>query len=186
MLPFELGAFTDQDGAALIQRLGNDTEYSLSISDEVAKAVVQHVGWPVPFYLQLMFHAIAELPKAERSDNYPSVSDVETAYRELLSPTHRVKFAHWDSRLGDLLDAADVKLARTILVTTCRVPAGKSREVLIQTACARSPGSDLEQLAQQVRDLLHFLERDGYLIESNGSYAFRSFLLRNYWERRYA
>jgi hypothetical protein len=28
------------------------------------------------------------------------------------------------------------------------------------------------------------LQRDGYLLEEHGRYAFRSFLLREYWYRR--
>jgi len=33
--------------------------------------------------------------------------------------------------------------------------------------------------------LLQMLQRDGYLLESRGKYTFRSFLLRDYWHRRY-
>jgi hypothetical protein len=32
--------------------------------------------------------------------------------------------------------------------------------------------------------MLLILQRDGYILEKNGSYAFRSFLLREYWNCR--
>ncbi|MFN0125293.1 MAG: hypothetical protein ACKV19_01245 [Verrucomicrobiales bacterium] len=39
-------------------------------------------------------------------------------------------------------------------------------------------------IEDQLARLLQMLQRDGYLLESEGRYAFRSFLLREYWHRR--
>ena len=44
--------------------------------------------------------------------------------------------------------------------------------------------ADPDAVDNQVSKLLLVLERDGYLLESGGRYAFRSFLLREYWYRR--
>ena len=44
--------------------------------------------------------------------------------------------------------------------------------------------ADAAAVEDQLARLLLMLQRDGYLLESKGSYAFRSFLLREYWHRR--
>ena len=185
LLPQELGAFSPDEGRELIQRLGRSSGYELDVSEEVAGAMVDRVGWPVPFYLQLMFHGLAELPSADRSVDYPSLPDVDAAYELLLSPGHRVKFVHWDSRLGDLLDHDDAKLARLILAEASRAAKGVGRRRLLNVAQAKSPGSDADERSRQIQALLTFLERDGYLIEKDGRYTFRSFLLRDYWKRKH-
>ena len=186
VLPEELGAFSVDEGRALLRHLGRTSGYALDISEDVAQVMVDRVGWPVPFYLQLMFHGLAELPSAQRSVDYPSLADVDAAYALLLSPAHQVKFAHWDSRLGDLLDADEAKLARLILTEASRAAKGVGRRKLLNAAQAKSPGSDADEHDRQLRELLTFLQRDGYLMEESGRYAFRSFLLRDYWKRRYA
>ena len=47
------------------------------------------------------------------------------------------------------------------------------------------PSADLDKVEEQLSRLLIVLQRDGYLLESDGRYAFRSFLLREYWHRRH-
>jgi hypothetical protein len=44
--------------------------------------------------------------------------------------------------------------------------------------------ADPAVIEDQLSRLLLMLQRDGYLLENQGSYAFRSFLLREYWHRR--
>jgi hypothetical protein len=44
--------------------------------------------------------------------------------------------------------------------------------------------ADPAEVEDQLSRLLLLLQRDGYLLESGRRYAFRSFLLREYWHRR--
>jgi hypothetical protein len=50
----------------------------------------------------------------------------------------------------------------------------------MSTRQSADPAAVEDQLAR----LLSMLQRDGYLLEKAGRYAFRSFLLREYWHRR--
>jgi hypothetical protein len=47
------------------------------------------------------------------------------------------------------------------------------------------PAADVDKAEEQLSRLLIVLQRDGYLHESRGRYAFRSFLVREYWLRRH-
>jgi hypothetical protein len=49
---------------------------------------------------------------------------------------------------------------------------------------ATRQAADAAAIDEQLARLLQMLLRDGYLLESKGRYAFRSFLLREYWRRR--
>ena len=50
---------------------------------------------------------------------------------------------------------------------------------------SRQPSADSQFVEERLAWLLQMLQRDGYLLESQGRYGFRSFLLRDYWHRRY-
>ncbi len=46
------------------------------------------------------------------------------------------------------------------------------------------PHADPGEVEERLARLLQILLRDGYLFEEHGRYAFRSFLLREFWNRR--
>ncbi len=184
--PQPVGAFDDDTALRLLNRLAETGRYSMALSKEVAQAIIARVGWAVPFYLQLLFHTLAELPKARRSPDYPSLADVDLAYQTLLDPQHRVQFGHWESRLGDLLDQGELRMARCVLGRLCSEPQGASRDVLFNLLAAEHPHADPGTLDRQLREILEFLQRDGYLAQQGECYAFRSFLLRDFWKRRFA
>ncbi len=184
--PQGVDAFEAEVAVQCLQQLAATGPYDMTMSDDVAQAIVTCVGWPVPFYLQLMFHALAELPPSQRSTNYPAVADVKAAYATLLDVNHSVHFAHWDTRLRDLLDRSRLANARLLLKHLCQLPRGSERRALFNLLAASHPHADPDTLDDLLRHVLDFLERDGYLIRQGDAYAFRAFLLRDYWKERFA
>lgn len=180
-----LGPFTDETAISFLKALGVSEQNSLPISDAVAEAILNRVGWPLPYYLQLMFHALRELPPDARSSGYPSAEDVDAAYEELLSPHCSSYFAHWGTRLDDQLDVAQAAIARFLLKQICTSKRGTSRNKLLRMLLGRRPAADPEQVEREMGLMLDLLERDGYLHRVKSTYAFRSFLLRDYWKRRF-
>ena len=186
LLPLPIDAFDAPQAVALLKRLGEKPEHACPISDKVAQAMIAKVGWLVPYYLQLLFHGLKGLSSATRSATYPSEADIDAAYLSLLSPHHRVHFGHWDSRLGDLLDGGGEEAnARQLLNHLSGYPAGRTRNQLRTVLAKAHPQADPGKLDRELRDLLEFLERDGYLGRIGDRFAFRSFLLRDYWQRRF-
>ena len=181
-----LGPFPEETAVEFLMALGGSSHNPLSLSNTLAEHMVQRVGWPLPYYLQLMFHALRELPPHARSGDYPSPEDVDAAYRELLSPHSSNYFAHWDARLGDQLDPAQVAAARFLLKQICTSSQGVGRDRLLQMLLARHPQADPEVVERELGQVLDILERDGYLMRSGSTWAFRSFLLRDYWKQRFA
>ncbi|WP_309714360.1 hypothetical protein, partial [Armatimonas sp.] len=157
-----------------------------TLTDEVCQHCLKQVGWPLPYYLQLIFHSLKELPQ-QRTADFPRITDIDAAYAALLQPHHDALFAHWHSRLAEQFESPDaLRIAHELLRTLCTKPRGIKRDTLIATLQARLLNSDTEQIGQQARQILNILERDGYLLRSpNETISFRSFLLRDFWKRRY-
>ena len=185
LLPMPVDAFDPQQAIELLRRLGEREEHGCPISAPLARVMVEKVGWPIPYYLQLLFHGLKNLPSTKRSATFPSEPDVAAAYESLMSPHHRMHFGHWDSRLGDLLDGNEEPKARLILDHLCGHPGGQTRDQLRAVLAKSHSQADARKLDRELRDLLEFLERDGYLGRLADRFAFRSFLLRDYWQRRF-
>ena len=67
-----------------MQRLANSEPEIGVLSLEVIDEVLLRVGWPIPYYLQLMFHSLVSIAAERRSSNFPTVDDVATAFLLLL------------------------------------------------------------------------------------------------------
>lgn len=176
----KLGAFAPEDADRFLVELG--TSYGMELAPKVRKRLQQRVGWPIPYYLQLLFSELRQ--QVQEHAKTPSPDLVDRAYETLLSPSHRAYFDYWRQRLAEELGAPDDSLALEMLALAARDPDGVARPTL-----------DVA-LAEQVRDervrrervafLLDVLENDGYLVEERGRHRFRSPLLREYWRRRVA
>lgn len=179
-----LGAFSDGNACEFLKLMGESPNNPMDLSDEVIRHIIDKVGWPLPYFLQLVFHAVGEVPPDSRSPGYPTVEDVDRACDDLYGAHYSKYFAHWVTRLRDQLSAPDADAAEFILNTVSRKQRGLSRNKLLQVLIARQPNADLERLEKQLSFLLDVLERDGYFLRSNSMYAFRSFILREFWKRR--
>ena len=75
--------------------------------------------------------------------------------------------------------------AKAILNHLCQHTQGRTRQQCLNALMKKRPTADPHAVEEELARLLQLLQRDGYLLESHGRYAFRSFLLRDYWHRRY-
>ncbi len=175
------GAYDNATAMSFLQELGESK--GIETRDEVCAAILRQVGWPLPFYLQLVFHRLyAGLGRPARQ---PGVADVERAIRELSRPDFYKHFEPWRGRLAEGLGPAEHQAAVAVLNALCQQPDGLPRQALRDDLASRF--REPSQAAQLLSTVLGLLERDGYLMRVDGEgdsptrYAFRSFLLRKYW-----
>jgi uncharacterized protein len=171
-----LGAFDGPTADALLAALA--AEYRIALSDVVRGHVVNKVGWPAPYYLQLVFHEL----RNKRGAITPA--DVDRAIEDLLGPQHRNYFDYWRQRLFEELGRPDAEYAIDMLNAACHALDGVTRAILGQALA--SAISDPGIRGDKLRYLLDVLQNDGYLVEGNRRWRFRSPLLREYWLRRVA
>jgi len=109
---------------------------------------------------------------------------VDAAFEHLLLPNNLSQFDTWRQRLDEQFGQSDATAAKDVLRHLCQHPAGRSRAQVLNALMTTRQSADPAAVEDQIARLLLMLQRDGYLLESAGSYAFRSFLLREYWHRR--
>lgn len=173
-----LGAFAERDAITFLEELG--LSYDLPLSRDLCAMICAHVGWPIPFHLNLMFAALRD--QCDEAGVTPNAAAVEAAYARLLGPSHRSYFDTWIQRLKTELGAVDGPLAKAMLGVIARDPVGVGRDTL-DLAFARQQPDD-EARAERLGYLLDVLENDGYVVTTAGRVRFRSNLLRDYWIAR--
>ncbi|HXB69880.1 MAG TPA: hypothetical protein VNY05_16625 [Candidatus Acidoferrales bacterium] len=170
-----LGAFDTPTAHALLQRLAG--AYGIELDLAVREHAIARVGWPVPYYLQLIFDKLRECQE-------PGTEDVDRAVDTLLDPSHKGLFDYWRQRLRDELGRPDAEYAAALLHPASRAAEGV-RAAIFKLALTGAI-ADAGAREDKVRFLLDVLQNDGYLVEEAGRWRFRSPLLREYWRRRVA
>ena len=178
LTPFTLDALSPDEARAFLTQLGQDNKLPLAV--DLQNQIISRVGWPLPHHLQIMFHALREV--AAEGVNETSLTE---AFARLLGPANLTQFDPWRQRLEEQFQAQEAAMAKAILNHLCQHPQGRTRGQCLNALMERQPHGDAQAVEEQLARLLSFLQRDGYLLESKGAYAFRSFLLRDYWHRRH-
>ena len=171
MSDYFLKPFDDETSKAMLRKLAEKDNLDLSI--EIQNAIVQKLSFCLPYFLQIMFEKISYLFEVEELTLNTEI--VEIAYKALINEKH---FNTWDERIqeqyGDLSNQAFA-----LLKHICQENQGSKRENLINVLSAQN--QNIEETESAVTNLLYMLKNDGYLMEENNLYLFRSPLLRDFW-----
>jgi uncharacterized protein len=178
--PFPLEAFSEDSALRFLDKLAGS--YGLQLNEELRKGIITRVGWPVPYYLQLMFSHLRD--ESLDSGVPPNAAMIETVFEKLLGNSYRTHFDYWHQRLEEELGQPDAGQAALILTRISRSTAGETRETLAQAMSTVLQDPQIRD--QALHYLLDVLRSDGYLVEREGRYAFRLEWLRVYWQRRFA
>jgi hypothetical protein len=173
-----LGAYKPDTAHALLCALAET--YAIEFSEPARQRLIDRIGWPIPYYLQLAFHELRG-----RDRNAPvTIDEVDQALETLLDPAHRAYFDFWRQRLHDELGHPDSEYALDVLAAVARDADGCTRETLAQILSGGI--SDPRERDSKLHYLLDVLRSDGYLVEHGGRWNFRFQLLRDYWRMRVA
>jgi hypothetical protein len=175
-----LGPFTNESAQRLLESLAGSYDFILSPS--VRDEIIRHVGWLLPYYLQIVFSLLRDNAPEHVEQWEPTIDMVPRIFDELLSPSNRNYFDYWRQRLSEELGTPDDRYAVILLNAACQDVVGSPRHILFQTLHAQI--TDPDQCGDRLRYLLDVLVNDGYLVEDDDRYRFRFGLLRDYWLRR--
>jgi uncharacterized protein len=177
LTPLNLEALDTEEADSFLSQLGESN--GLPLSAEQRALIIDHVGWPLPHHLQIVFHALID-SGAIQAD----ATSVDAAFAHLLQPNNLSQFDTWRQRLEEQFGQSDATAAKDILRHLCQHAGGRERAQVLNALMSTRQTADPAAVEDQLARLLLMLQRDGYLLESAGRYAFRSFLLREYWHRR--
>lgn len=178
--PFPLDAFSRECAERFLDALAKS--YSIALPPEVRDHIVARIGWPVPYYLQLMFSSLRDTVEDDGAS--VAVATVDALFEKLLGPGYQGHFDYWRQRLDDELGQPDAGHAVRLLNRLAGTREGLS-DVVLGLVLHRHI-ADTEERDRLLRHLLNVLDSDGYLVRRDGRYAFRLEWLRLYWLREYA
>jgi hypothetical protein len=163
-----LDAFSRAHARALLVGLAHN--YGIELRADVHEHMLDKIGWLIPYHLQLLFSAVRDL-----GDATPSIGSVDRAYAGLLANHHKGYFDPWYQRLRDELGPIDEGHALALLEAAANDSTGAPTGVLHGLLRKRGATHDLS------RYILGVLVNDGYLVNVDDRWRFRSPLLRDYW-----
>ncbi len=130
------------------------------------------------YNLELGPDLCAEICRAARSEQL-TTETLRGAIETLLD--RRTYFSYWDERLHDSLGEPSASIARALLATCSQASEGATPAAMSQ--CIAPLIGDLVERAKTFKWIVDVLANDGYLVEHDGRWRFRSGLLRRYWAR---
>lgn len=172
--PYPIAEFKKEKGYELLKELAKSDD--LYIEDEIINYMLDKIGWLLPYFIQILYSKFLHLVQV--NDNEINIETVDEAYGLLLNEKH---LNTWEERLNEY-NQHEV-YARDVLKKLSNIKEGDSRSILF--AFLNSKIKHQEKTEVILNKLLYVLQNDGYLIESDSKYAFRSPLLRDFWYNRF-
>jgi len=172
-----LDALSVEEADEFLTILGRDNHRPLTT--EQRALIIERVGWPLPHHLQVVFHALVD-----SNTTTEGAEAIEDAFSHLLRSENLSQFDTWRQRLNEQLENPDELAAKAILAHLCQYPEGRRRDQILDALMAIKPSAYPTEIEDQLATLLAMLLRDGYLLEKEGHYTFRSFLIREFWIRK--
>jgi uncharacterized protein len=171
--PYPIGAFSEDEAREFISRL--KLEKNVQFTKDHVQHILDRLTWYLPYFIQLLVEKINSLVYEGKQLSNVTIDE---AYDCLITENH---FNTWDERLREeYFEFEDY--ARKIL-KLCVSPDGRSRDDLLINLTAKK--SEKEKTEVMLSKLLYMLKNDGYLVEHDGKYIFRSPLLRDFWHARF-
>jgi hypothetical protein len=170
---FPLGAFPENEAKEFIAKL--DLFSKVTLSEANIQYILDKLSWYLPYFIQILVEKVDFLIKVEGKQL--SNAAIDEAYSQLIKGND---FNTWNERLKYYKEFEDI--ARKIL-KLCTLPVGRSRDDLLANLSAKKHNT--EKIETDLSKTLYMLQNDGYLMENNGKYVFRSPLLRDFWYNRF-
>lgn len=169
------GALSYMRDPAMQQRFN----HSFDASDADLQAVFAKLGWLAPYYLNLIANEVRpSIAGATGARATATQADLDAAFEKLLQPNRKSEFAVWREHIDKNLPKPDRTVAKHILDVLSQNPEGETEDTLLAGA-SRALGSLAKR---QLREILAMLVNDGLIARTDRRYAFRSGLVRRYWQ----
>jgi hypothetical protein len=172
--PFKIDELKDDEPQMLVQALADSKK--IKFTDELIQYMLEKLNWDLPYFIQILFREIINLLE---EGTMLSAKTIDEAYKNLLKVD--INFNTWTERLSYYDD--EKRFARIVLNELSRTKTGKKKKNLYDLVYFEL--NDEEKTDEIFHPLLKQLETDGYIMNSNDKYTFRSSLLRDFWYNKF-
>ena len=178
--PFDLKPWDEATAIGCLQALA--AEYGIHFRNEAEAAMVKRLGCCIPHHVQMFFaHVYDRCKRRGRMEFYPDeVNDIYES--EMLGIRGHSELTHYEDRLKLVLGPELFTLALEVLTETA-VSGCLTRQALV----ALQKGYEFEERStvSAAEEILRVLEHDGYIKAGRDGYVFESYLLQDWWKKRY-
>jgi hypothetical protein len=169
-----IGPFSEQQSLKFINLLVNSI--NLKIDNKLENYLLQKIGWYLPYFIQIMINKVHY--KVSVNEMTLDENCIDMAYQDLIDGKN---LNTWDERLKEYSDME--YFARMILKHLCKIKDGETRANLLNLLHEKI--KDIDKSEDILSKLLYMLRNDGYIMEHDTIYVFRSPFLRDFWFKRF-
>lgn len=169
---FSLGAYSQKEASELLLKLAES--YHLTFCEGCLEHMLDRLGWWLPYFIQVMFY----YTRVDAEDNRINKVNIDHAYEQQVNDN---KLNSWDERLKEYGESE--KNARIVLKSICTVPDGLTRQKLLEVLHVKV--NDIDETEEILAEIIKILEHDGYLLRHEGTFRFRSPVLKDFWFKRF-
>lgn len=178
--PFDLKPWDDATAVGCLQALA--AEYGVHFKNDAEAVMIKRLGCCIPHHVQMFFsHVYDRCKRRGRMEFYPDeVNDIYES--EMLGIRGHAELTHYEDRLKLVLGPEFFTLALEMLTETA-VAGCLTRPAL----SALQNGYEFEErsVLSASEEILRVLEHDGYIKAGRDGYLFESYLLQDWWKKRY-
>jgi len=163
----KVGAYSNEEAIEYLTTIAKREDVNLT--DDIRDYIINKVGWPIPFYLGIVFDAASE-----QADSAPlTLSHIEDGYSASLK-TYKKDFDLWLQRLQLHITKYDLHIELLKLIAIHKI-------VDLDFIKAWKLNSEWKEMKElNLLAILDLLEADGYTVFENGVYQYRSPLVKDY------
>jgi hypothetical protein len=178
---FKLDPFTGEQARSFLRDPEIQKQFTcvFDASDEDFEWMFQELGWLAPYYLKLVANEVR--PSVVGNEGRRAIAtraDFEAAFERLLQPDRQSDFSVWREHVDKNLPEPSRAMAKHIVDALSMTPDGETADTLL----AKSTQVQGSATKSQIKDVLNALVNDQLIAKNGDRYAFRSGLVRLYWQ----
>lgn len=166
---------SDREAFGLVRALAESDD--VDIDDDTIRAMLNMLHWNIPYFIQLLFRTIKD---NTRTGQPVSSSIIQESFNQLVRTEH---LNTWSERLGEYNGYE--KGARFMLNLLSQSEEGIAKSQMVSAYMKQTGETDLFTADSDVSIILNMLEHDGYIQRRDGKRAFRSPLLKAWWNYKF-
>jgi uncharacterized protein len=147
-------------------------EATIQYNELLKNHLLSKINYFIPYFINLMLN---EINRVGRKTNNPTITPliIDAAFNEIVKNSDH--FTEWKSRIFDYFSVEDADFMNEVLVFLAHKNTINNRKLYDLAFKHKSKNNYME--------LIHGLERDGYIVEKGENYQFISPFLKAFWKK---
>jgi uncharacterized protein len=171
LYPIQVGPLSPEEAAEMAEKILK--HYSYRIRKNELKYLIAKLDWLIPFHVKLLLEQIRN--QARNEGEYIEEEHIDEAFHAICNQDDVMEFQHYFGRISTAFSGNKKAFAHQVLSLL-------AKHSYLMRARLFDLATELD-CEETCDDTLRALEIDGYIHLSEGTYQFRSIILKSWWSR---